>query len=33
MLTGGDFINYNISGATADLLDVKGNLTFTGGTA
>jgi autotransporter-associated beta strand protein len=31
-LYGGDFINYNISGATADLLDVKGNLTLSGTT-
>ena len=27
-LAGGDYINYKISGATADLLDVKGNLTL-----
>ena len=31
LLTGGDFINYNISDPAADLLDVKGNLSFTGG--
>jgi autotransporter-associated beta strand protein len=31
-LAGSDFINYNISGATADLLDVKGNLTLSGTT-
>ena len=29
-LNGSDFINYNISGATADQLDVKGNLTLNG---
>ncbi|MGA2062193.1 MAG: autotransporter-associated beta strand repeat-containing protein, partial [Thermoguttaceae bacterium] len=29
-LAGSDYINYNISGATADLLDVKGNMTLSG---